>query len=88
MTAFPGPETERPRGPEDIASMPAGLAAFAHIEGLCGEEARLLAIPHEERTREHHDRLRAIGDELDRIWEHLRERAERLGRPRPGAQTS
>jgi hypothetical protein len=27
-----------------------------------------------------HNRLKAIGEELDRVFEHLRERAERHGR--------
>jgi hypothetical protein len=55
------------------------LGVFAHIEGLTGEEAALLAIPAEHRNPEQHERLRAITHELDRIFEHLRERArERL----------
>jgi hypothetical protein len=44
-----------------------------------GEEAALLAIPHEKRRRDQHDRLRAVSAELDHIWEMLRERAHRLG---------
>jgi hypothetical protein len=77
MTIFPD---ERPleRGPEDLAPTPEDLKLFARIEGLIGEERRLLGIAHAERTAEEHDRLRSIGAELDRIFEKLRERAERL----------
>lgn len=77
MTAFPG--AEQPRGPEDYAPIPSDLSLFARIEGLTGEERRLLATAHENRTPQEHERLRAIGEELDRVWDHLRERAERLG---------
>jgi hypothetical protein len=42
----------------------------------------LLEVPHEKRNQEQHERLRAIREELDRIWEKLRERAER--RPHTG----
>jgi Protein of unknown function (DUF2630) len=82
MNAFEGLEPER--GPEDFVPGSSDIALFAHVEGLVGEEAALLAIPHEERAQHHHDRLKAIGDELDRVFEHLRERAERLGRPAKG----
>ena len=51
---------------------------FARIEGLVGQEDALLRIPARERTEEHRDRLRSIGAELDRVFEKLRERAERL----------
>ena len=85
MSAFPGGETRRPSSPGDFAE-PAGLEAYAHVEGLCGEEDRLLEIAEHERTQEQHERLRAIAAELDRSWEHLRERAERLRhRQRPPA---
>jgi Protein of unknown function (DUF2630) len=84
MTAFPGPEIEREREPRDVAPEPYQLDAYAHIEGLCSEEDRLLEMSEEERTEAHHKRLHAIGAELDRAWEHLRKRAERLERrPRP-----
>jgi hypothetical protein len=59
--------------------MPAGIKAYAHVEGLLGEEAALLAVAKEERHEEHERRLREVTEELDRIWEHLRERAERHG---------
>jgi hypothetical protein len=51
---------------------------FARIEGLVGQEDALLRIPAQERTEEQHERLRSIARELDRVWEKLRERAERL----------
>jgi Protein of unknown function (DUF2630) len=81
MTAFPGPEIRRPVGPEDIAPEPAGVDLYAHVEGLCAEEDRLLEVAEAERTEEHHARLRAIEAELDRAWAHLRDRAHRRGKP-------
>jgi hypothetical protein len=41
----------------------------------------LLWIPDKYRSKQQAIRLRGIGAELDRVWEKLRERAERLGRP-------
>jgi 23S rRNA C2498 (ribose-2'-O)-methylase RlmM len=76
MTAFPG--REPPRTKEDLAPNPPELAPFAHVEGLCGEEEALLKIPAKKRSREHESRLHEIGTELDRVWERLRERVERL----------
>jgi hypothetical protein len=76
MSAFEGLEPQR--GPADFAPGSPDLELFAHVEGLMGEEAALLAIPHEDRTQHHHDRLKAIGEELDRTFEKLRERAERV----------
>jgi hypothetical protein len=55
---------------------------------LCGEEAALLAIPADERSKRQRDRLRAITDDLDRAWEKLRERAERLARRDGAARAS
>src|SRR3954447_15438752 len=63
--------------PDDRAAVPADLSLFARIEGLVGEERALLEIPARERSQPQKDRLRDIGDELDRIWETLRARAER-----------
>jgi Protein of unknown function (DUF2630) len=80
MEAFFGAETRQPREPRDIASEPAGLDLYAHVEGLCAEEDRLLGMAEHERTDEHHARLRAIEQELDRAWAHLRERAHRRGK--------
>jgi Protein of unknown function (DUF2630) len=78
MTMF-SDEEPLERGPEDFAPTPEGLDTYARIEGLTGEERRLMAVAHDERTAEQHERLRAIGAELDRAFEKLRERAERLG---------
>jgi hypothetical protein len=64
---------------KDLSPIPPELELYARIEGLVGEEAAILAVAEEERRQEHHERLRAISAELDRIWEHLRERAERRG---------
>jgi hypothetical protein len=73
-----------PRGSEDPE-----LTLFARVEGLVGEEHALLRIPALERSQEQHDRLRSIGDELDRAFEKLRERAERLAhRPAPEQPSS
>jgi hypothetical protein len=77
MNAFEGLEPQR--GPGDYVPEPRDLELFAHVEGLMGEEASLLAIPHEDRGQHHHERLKAIGEELDRAFEKLRERAERVG---------
>jgi hypothetical protein len=75
MNVFPG--WEQPRTPDELAPESPEIDLFARIEGLVGEETALLAIPAHERTHEHHRRLAAIGEELDRVWEKLRERAER-----------
>jgi hypothetical protein len=78
MTVFGQPE-QQARGKDALAPEPADLKLFARIEGLVGEEAALLTIPARERGQHQHDRLREITAELDRIWEKLRERAERHG---------
>jgi hypothetical protein len=78
MNVFEGLEPERE--PEDYIAGSPDIALFASVEGLVGEEAALLAIPAEDRAQHHHERLKAIGEELDRVFEHLRERTERLGR--------
>jgi hypothetical protein len=68
-------------GREDAAPDPPDGAhlTFARVERLIGEEQALLEIPAHRRSAEQHDRLRAIGRELDRLWATLRERADRLG---------
>ncbi|MGZ4175430.1 MAG: DUF2630 family protein [Solirubrobacteraceae bacterium] len=63
---------------KDLSPIPPELQLFARIENLVGEEARLLAIPLQHRREVHRERLREISHELDRIWEMLRKRAERL----------
>ena len=71
--------------PEDVRNLspiPSELGHYAHLEHLVGEEARLLEEAEESRKHEHHERLHEISGELDRVWEVLRERAERLGRHR------
>jgi hypothetical protein len=67
------PEAERPEGP--LEHNP-GASLFAHTEGLMGEEQALLLIPAQERKAHEHERLRAIGEELDRVYERLHERAK------------
>lgn len=56
---------------------PQGMEAYARIEGMVGEEQELLEIPAHERSERHHARLREIGEELDRIWKRLENRAHR-----------
>jgi hypothetical protein len=55
------------------------LELFGRMQDLMAEEARILEIPAEARSAEQHARLAAIGLELDRMWEALRERAARQG---------
>lgn len=85
MNVFPG--REEPRSPEELAPRPPAIDLFAHIEGLVGEEAALLSIPAHERSQEHHRRLSEVGEELDRAWEKLRERTERLARRAPASDS-
>jgi hypothetical protein len=77
--AFTDPESRSELEPRDVTGVPDELGTFAHVEGLLGEEQALLAIPAHQRTPEHHERLRIVSEELDRIWEHLRGRARKLG---------
>jgi hypothetical protein len=76
---FPVPH---PRDPKEYVPESPGAELFARIEGLIGEERGLLAMPAEDRRPHHVERLREIGHELDRMWEKLRERAERRA-PKP-----
>lgn len=62
---------------KDLSPIPGDLEVYAHIEGLVGEENELLEQAEETRKEEHRERLRAIGEELDRAWETLRRRAAR-----------
>jgi hypothetical protein len=79
------PHDPPPRTPDDLGPHDPRLDLFARVEGLVGEERALLALPAKDRSDAQHERLRSIGDELDRMWETLRERAERLtGRPAHG----
>ena len=55
------------------------MRIFARVENLIGQERALLQVPDRERTREQRDRLQAIGAELDRVFERLRERAAGAG---------
>jgi hypothetical protein len=71
-------EPELERTPDDLTADHPDMKLFARIEGLIGEEIALLKIPAKERSADQRDRLHAIGDELDRIFASLRERAERL----------
>ena len=57
-----------------LSALPEELELFARIEGLVGEEAVLLATAPEQRKDHERERLRAIAEELDRIWERLRAR--------------
>jgi hypothetical protein len=64
---------------QDPFHMPTEFDSYAHIEGLEREETRLLETAEKDRKPEHHERLRAVSAELDRVWERLRDRAERHG---------
>jgi hypothetical protein len=79
MTVHP-PDWEQQHGAVDPAAPPEDLGLFARIEGLAGEEIALLEIPADQRDQAQRDRLHAITTELDRAWDKLRERAERLAR--------
>jgi hypothetical protein len=68
---------EVPRTPQELRRDHHELGVFARIEGLLGEEEALLLIPAHQRKQHEHDRLRAVTEELDRIWERLRDRAAR-----------
>ena len=80
--SVPPPQVPRELG-DPIESAP-DASLFARIEDLIDEEHALLLIPAVERGRRDHERLRAIEDQLDRIWETLRERSRRLGRDAAG----
>ena len=70
------------RKPEGTLDRNPLAALYAQIEGLVGEEQELLIIPAHERKTHEHERLRVIGEQLDRIFERLRERArEQEGTP-------
>jgi len=60
----------------DPAPDDADAHVFARVEGLIGEEDALLRLPLHERTAAQRDRLRWLGDELDRLWELLSARAQ------------
>jgi hypothetical protein len=81
MTGFNADEGLAREHRRDLSPIPSDLEAYAHIEGLVGEENELLEQAEEDRKEEHHERLRAITEELDRAWETLRRRAERRGKP-------
>jgi hypothetical protein len=79
MSMFGGAAETPPEGGQLVPEQ-SELEAYAHVEGLCGEEAALLEVPEHEREPHQHERLKAISAELDRVWERMRERADRLGR--------
>jgi hypothetical protein len=81
--SVPPPQAPRELG-DPIESAPEA-SLFARIEDLIDEEHALLLIPAAERGRRDHERLREIEDQLDRIWEKLRERSRRLGQDEGGA---
>jgi hypothetical protein len=72
------PAPRLPRKPDDLLARNPDVGLFARVEGLIGEEDALLLIPALERNPDERDRLREIGDELDRIFERLLERSRRL----------
>jgi hypothetical protein len=80
------PPPRAPRALGDPAEREPEASLFARIEDLIDEELALLLIPATERGRRDHERLREIEDQLDRIWEKLRERSRR--RSQDGAGTT
>ena len=81
MTGFSADEGLAREHDKDLSPIPHNLEAYAHVEGLVGEENELLEEAAEGRKEEHRERLHAIGEELDRAWETLRRRAERRAKP-------
>ena len=71
------PPPQVPRELADPAEQAPEASLFARIEDLIDEEHALLLIPAAERGRRDHERLHEIEDQLDRIWEKLRERSRR-----------
>ncbi len=80
MAGFADEELAREHD-KDLSPIPGDLEVYAHVEGLVGEENELLEEAEESRKEEHRERLRAIGQDLDRAWETLRRRAERRANP-------
>ena len=78
--SFPDEQIAREHDRE-LSPIPHDLEAYAHVEGLVGEESELLEAAEEDRKEEHRERLHAIGEDLDRAWETLRRRAERRAKP-------
>jgi hypothetical protein len=77
------PPFEPPGVPRDLGpGLSDDAEVFARIENLMGEEDALLRIPARDRSAHQHERLRLIGEELDRAFEKLRERGERRARAR------
>jgi Protein of unknown function (DUF2630) len=81
MTGFSADEGLAREHDKDLSPIPRDLEAYAHVEGLVGEENELLEEAEEGRKEEHRARLHAITEELDRAWETLRGRAERRAKP-------
>jgi Protein of unknown function (DUF2630) len=81
VTGFNTDEVHAREHDRDLSPISGDLEAYAHIEGLVGEENELLEQAEEDRKEGHRERLRAITGELDRAWETLRQRAERRGKP-------
>jgi Protein of unknown function (DUF2630) len=81
MTGFNADEGLAREHDRDLSPIPRDLGAYAHIEGLVGEENELLEQAEEDRKEEHRQRLHVITGELDRAWETLRRRAERRAQP-------
>jgi hypothetical protein len=81
MTGFSADEGLAREHDKDLSPISRDLEAYAHIEGLVGEENELLEAAAQGRKEEHRERLHAIQAELDRAWETLRRRADRRAKP-------
>jgi hypothetical protein len=75
--AFRDTEPRSALVPRDTTGLSDDLEVFARLEGLVREEIALLAIPAHQLAAQQRERLRAVTEELDRIWGRLRERAQR-----------
>jgi Protein of unknown function (DUF2630) len=80
MSAFPG--GEGPLSHEGQQHELSQIDVYSHVEGLCDEESALREVPHHERSPHQHARLQEIGEELNRIWGRLSDRAHHLGHHR------
>ena len=81
MAGFSADEGLAREHDRDLSRNQRDLELYAHIEGLVGEEDELLEQADEVRTEEHHERLRAISQELDRAWDALHRRKQRRAKP-------
>jgi Protein of unknown function (DUF2630) len=61
---------------DELSPIPEGIRVSSNIEGLVGEERRLIEIADHERSEHDKARLKAVQAELDRAFEHLKQRPQ------------